>query len=110
VGGLETLLPAGGVAGILVVIIGYLLNANRVDRREYRQDLDALDGRLETERRRYAQLQLNLDEERDRRRTAESTAARAVTAVERATDKIAALEERTRSLEAEVRQLRGAVT
>lgn len=43
--GLLSLLPTGGVASVLVVIIVYLLRQNNSDRRQYRDDVAAIEQR-----------------------------------------------------------------
>jgi Tfp pilus assembly protein PilO len=102
-----TALPNLGVAGALVVVIGYLLSANhrlmtanRSDRAEYltalaaretahtaelaaqrtahAAELAALRARLAELERRLGELEGELDAERDRRRVAEDTAAAAL--------------------------------
>ena len=42
---LLTLLPTGGVATALLVVIGYLLRQNHLDRVQYRNDVAAIDAR-----------------------------------------------------------------
>ena len=42
---LMTLLPTSGVAGVLVVVIVYLLRQNHIDRVQYRADVAAGDAR-----------------------------------------------------------------
>lgn len=100
-------LPSLGVAGALVIVVGYLLsanrllmNANRADRAEYlaalaaretqhaaelgalrvahAAELAALRARLAELEHRLAELEADLDAERDRRRVAEDTAAAAL--------------------------------
>lgn len=80
---LAAFLPAGGlgafgVGGLLVMVVGYLLNANRADRREYQEAIDRAEKRADdAERRSYAAeqraegLQQALDEARRARRAAE---------------------------------------
>jgi hypothetical protein len=84
---LAQLVPAGGlgavgVGGLLVMVILYLLNANRVDRKEYQEAIDKAEGRADAaDARRIALearmdgLQQALDEARAARRAAEDTAA-----------------------------------
>lgn len=118
-GGLEALLPAGGVATVLAVIIGYLLNANRVDRQDYRAAVAAAEARrreevAEAERRcdaeqaAHARTQEHLDLEREARRRAEDVAARATAAMERANDEIARLRREIQRLERDVQALTNA--
>ena len=102
-----TTLPSLGVAGALVVVVGYLLSANRLlmtanrsDRAEYlaalaaretqhttelaalrvahASELASLRARLAELEQRLAELETDLDAERDRRRAAEDTAAAAL--------------------------------
>lgn len=80
---LATLVPAGGlgavgVGGLLVMVVGYLLNANRADRKEYQEAIDRAERRAdEAARRTYAAeqraeaLQRAVDEARMARRAAE---------------------------------------
>ncbi|MEV4384402.1 hypothetical protein AB0J68_01535 [Micromonospora sp. NPDC049580] len=86
---LATLIPPGGlgavsVGGTLLAVVVYLLNANRVDRREYQDAIDRAEKRAdEAEARRAAaegrmdELQQAVDAERAGRRTAEDRAAAA---------------------------------
>ncbi|MCS7484647.1 hypothetical protein ACFFQW_45220 [Umezawaea endophytica] len=100
-------LPNLGIAGALVIVVGYLLSANhrlmtanRADRAEYlaalsaretqhtaelsamriahAAELTALRARLGELERRLAELEDELDAERDRRRVAEDAAAQAL--------------------------------
>lgn len=76
---LGQLLPAGGLGavgagGLLVLVILYLLNANRVDRREYQEAIDKAEARADKAETRAEALQLALDEARSARRTAEDKA------------------------------------
>lgn len=88
-----SLLPQLGVAGALVIVVGYLLTANhrlmtanRSDRAEYlkalaaretahAEALTALRNRMTGLEERIAELEDELDRERDRRREAEDIAA-----------------------------------
>jgi hypothetical protein len=87
VGDLANLLPAGGlgavgVGGLLVMVVLYLLNANRVDRKEYQEAIDKAEARADAAEARRAALdarmdglQQALDEARAARRAAEDKAA-----------------------------------
>lgn len=90
-GDLATLLPAGGVLVALALVIGYLINGNRLDRRDYREAIRQADAEAETERVRNTDLQRALDREREDRRKAQDAAAAATSAANRATEEIAAL-------------------
>ncbi|MCP2248196.1 hypothetical protein [Lentzea aerocolonigenes] len=88
-----SLLPQLGVAAALVIVVGYLLTANhrlmtanRSDRAEYlkalaaretahAEALTALRNRVSVLEERIAELEDELDRERDRRRAAEDIAA-----------------------------------
>ncbi|MBM0274144.1 hypothetical protein [Micromonospora tarensis] len=86
---LATLIPAGGlgavsVGGTLLAVVVYLLNANRVDRREYQDAVDRAEARADAAEARRATaearvdgLQQAVDAERAARRTAEDRAAAA---------------------------------
>lgn len=96
--GLEALVPAGGVAGVLAMVIGYLLNANRRDRQDYRQAVAA-----EREQRAKAEAETDaverqLDDERERRRAAEDATAKALA-------EITGLRQQVKHLEVEVARL-----
>lgn len=89
-----------GITGTLVLVIAYLLASNHRDRTTYEralamrdaehnaelaaaraahaEDLTGLRSRLSSLERRLGELETELDAERDRRRTAEDTAARAL--------------------------------
>jgi HAMP domain-containing protein len=108
VGDLVSLLPAGGVAVAFVILIGYLINGNRLDRTEYRKAVEEADDRTEAERIRNVDLQRQLDAERELRRKAEDTASRAASATERAADEIKALRERVGDLERQLARVAGA--
>lgn len=79
-------LPSLGVAGALVIVIGYLLAANRTDRAQYRASLaevvaqhaaDRASDRAELAalRLRVENLETEVDLERDERRRAQDRAA-----------------------------------
>jgi cell division protein FtsL len=108
VGDLTTLLPAGGVAVAFVVLIGYLINGNRLDRRDYRQAIKDADAEVEEERARNRNLQRQLDDERAQRRLAEDIAGRATAALERSNEEIAQLKLRVRNLEEQLARVTGA--
>jgi Skp family chaperone for outer membrane proteins len=44
-----SLLPTGGVATVLVIVIVYLLRQNHADRKQYRDDVAAIEARHTTE-------------------------------------------------------------
>lgn len=76
---LSALFPASGLAGVgvgglLVMVVAYLLNANRVDRREYQEAVDRAEGRADKADARAEGLQAALDEARAARRVAEDRA------------------------------------
>ncbi|GAB3873748.1 hypothetical protein GCM10029964_014530 [Kibdelosporangium lantanae] len=92
-------LPSVGIAGALVLVIAYLLGSNFRDRVQHERALAARDGdhaaelsavraayeadlaglrvRLAALEKRLAELETELDTERERRRAAEDAAARA---------------------------------
>jgi outer membrane murein-binding lipoprotein Lpp len=94
-----TLLPSLGITAALVIVIGYLLVANHRDRTTYQTamrqrdsehaaelvaartahdaDLNGLRTRLTTLEKRLAELETELDHERDLRRIAQDEAAAA---------------------------------
>lgn len=83
---LATLLPAGGIAGTLAIVIVYLLNSNRLDRAERRMERDEdrkamaamrtdYDEQLKEMRARLDTLEREVDEERRLRLEAEARAA-----------------------------------
>lgn len=73
-GDLATLATAGGGLGVLAWVIFYLLNANRVDRREYLDAVDRAEKRATAAEERAEGLQIALDEVRAARRRAEDRA------------------------------------
>jgi len=83
---LTALLPAGGIAGVLAIVILYLLNSNRQDRAERRKEREedrvalaamrAEHGeQLAVLRSRVDHLEKELDDERQQRYAAEASAA-----------------------------------
>ncbi|MDG4791423.1 hypothetical protein O7626_36965 [Micromonospora sp. WMMD1102] len=84
---LARLLPSGGlgavgVGGLLVMIVSYLLNANRADRKEYQEAIDRAERRADDAARRTdaaehraEELQQAVDEARRARRAAEDALA-----------------------------------
>jgi hypothetical protein len=94
-----TALPGLGITGALVIVIGYLLIANHRDRTTYQRamrqrdsehaaelaaaraahdaDLNGLRTRLSSLEKRLAELETELDHERDLRRAAQDDAAAA---------------------------------
>lgn len=83
---LTTLVPAGGLGTILLILVGYLLRQIPADRADYRVDLANERERTATAERRTAVAieraelaQLQVDEERRKRREAEAVAAAAET-------------------------------
>lgn len=77
--------PATGMGGALVLLIGYILRQMILDRRDYREAISIekqarkdAEARVGGERRRADALQLRIDAELEKRRTAEGTAALAV--------------------------------
>ncbi len=70
-------LPTLGVAGALVIVIGYLLASNRTDRSQHRDQVKALIGRIGSLETRVDELEKEVDQERDKRRSAEDKAAEA---------------------------------
>lgn len=82
---LSALLPGGlgavGAGGLLVTVVFYLLNANRLDRREYQEAIDRAEARADAAAARTAAaeqraeaLQRALDDARAARRAAEDRA------------------------------------
>jgi len=71
---LAALASAGG-AGLLVIVIGYLLVANRADRTQYEDLVDRSEARAITAETREDLARQKLDEERTRRHKAEDEAA-----------------------------------
>ncbi|MGI5213042.1 hypothetical protein [Plantactinospora sp. CA-290183] len=82
-GELANFIPAGGVGafgvgGLLVMVVGYLLNANRADRKEYQEAIDKAEKRADEAARRTDAaeqraegLQQAVDEARSARRATE---------------------------------------
>ena len=105
-GGLETLLPTGGIAAALTLVILYLLRANTVDRRDYRDAIESWENQWKESVARYRELQGILDGERVQRRKAEDDSARATRAVERAASEIAELRDEVRALRAQLADVR----
>ena len=68
-------LPALGVAGALVIVIGYLLASNRTDRAQHRDIVEGLVARISGLEKRVEDLEREVDQERDKRRRAEDVAA-----------------------------------
>lgn len=82
---IATLVPAGGLASVIVLLVGYLLRQIVSDRADYREQIlaeqqrtAAAEARTELERMRAAEAQADVDAERKLRRAAESEAATAV--------------------------------
>lgn len=73
-GDVATLVTAGGGLGILAFVIGYLLNANRVDRKDYGEAIDRHEKRADKAEVRAEALQQAVDEARAARRAAEDHA------------------------------------
>lgn len=67
-GELGTVLPAGGVAVTLAMVIGYLLRSNAVDRRDYQDAVDRINKRADEMEARLNVAQSALDGERQARR------------------------------------------
>jgi multidrug resistance efflux pump len=81
---LTTLVPAGGLGGVLLVLVGYLLRQIPADRADYRASLteeqhrtEAAEKRLTAALERIERVQALVDEERQKRRDAETIAATA---------------------------------
>jgi vacuolar-type H+-ATPase subunit I/STV1 len=94
---LATLVPAGGIAGVLALVILYLLNANRQDRIEHRNERQERDRAMAAQREehraemadlrreygeqiarlesRVDQVEREMEDERQARIAAEATAA-----------------------------------
>lgn len=86
---LATLVPAGGLGTIFLVLVGYLLKQIPADRAEYREDLSeergrtvAAEARTDAALERAELAQLQVDEERRLRRDAETRAAAAESKLE----------------------------
>jgi len=71
VGSLETVLPATGVGGTLVLVILYLLRANATDRKDYQEAVDKAQLRADDMGRRLTAAEAALDAERTARRNVE---------------------------------------
>lgn len=109
-GGLETLLPllsAGGVYGILLGVIIYLLRNGILDRRDYREDTEKSDKRYDDLLAKNRDLQTRLDQERALRREKEDEAARSTIAIERMNYEMSALREEVKALRKQVAGLNG---
>jgi uncharacterized protein YdaU (DUF1376 family) len=83
-GELTTLVPAGGLGAILLILVGYLLKQIPADRADYRRDVAAerkrtaeAESRITAANDRAEFAQLQVDEERQKRRDAEGVAAAA---------------------------------
>lgn len=105
-GGLEALLPTGGIAAALVAVILYLLRANTVDRKDYREAVALLERRIEVQVAANETLQDLLDEQRALRRKAEDEAARATIATERTGFEVASLRDEVKLLRAQVAEMK----
>lgn len=105
-GGLETLLPTGGIGATLVAVIVYLLRANTTDRRDYREAIGAWQDRWDESVIRYRELQTLLDEQREQRRKAEDVAARATIAAERMSVELAALQHEVQLLRTQLAEMK----
>ena len=108
-GGLETLVPTGGIALALTAVILYLLRANTVDRRDYRDAIGAWEEQWKDSVGRYRQVQELLDQERVLRRKAEDEAARATRATERAAAEIADLRNEVKALRTQLAAVRAQI-
>ena len=91
---------------MLALVVGYLVNANRADRVDYRAALAEVRRELDDAEDDRDELHTRLDEERERRRRAEDEATRAIRAMEAAADEIGQLRRTVAELEAEVKRLR----
>lgn len=74
---LSTLVPAGGLGAVLIILVGYLLKQIPADRADYRKDIAEERKRTAEAADRAELAQLQVDEERQKRRDAESAAAAA---------------------------------
>lgn len=74
---LTTLVPAGGLGAILLVLVSYLFRQIPADRADYRKDLAEERKRTADANDRAELAQLQVDEERQKRRDAEAVAAAA---------------------------------
>ena len=79
---IATLVPAGGLASVIVLLVGYLLRQIVSDRADYRaqivaeqQRTAAAEARTDAERVRAREAQIETDAERKLRRAAEAEAA-----------------------------------
>lgn len=113
-GDLAALIPAGGVAAVLAIVVGYLLRANHIDRMEYLDAVDRAEKRADEYLSRHRQTQEVLDTERASRRRTEDALAEAVRelaglrdTVERQSRRIAEQTEQIEALRAEVARLNG---
>lgn len=94
---LAPLVEAGGVLGILAIVIVYLMSGARRDRQDYRTAIGALEKRIAAERERTLAAETAIDVERALRRKAEDDAERRVDELQE-TNRVlrAALEKTTR--------------
>jgi uncharacterized membrane protein YccC len=76
IGTAVTAIGGAGAVGTFVVVIGYLLRQNAVDRRDTQDIIDKANRRTDDMADRLALARTQLDEERDRRRNAEDALAR----------------------------------
>lgn len=79
-----TLVPAGGLAAVIVVLVGYLLRQLVADRRDYQEAIKTEQARTQAAEARTAaaldaadEAQARVDAEREKRRDAETAAASA---------------------------------
>jgi multidrug resistance efflux pump len=70
----ETVVGLGGAGGLLAAF-GYLLMANRGDRRDYRQAVDQEEARAERAEQRVRDIRAKLEEQRTARYACEEAAA-----------------------------------
>jgi uncharacterized membrane protein len=70
----ETVVGLGGAGGLLAAF-GYLLMANRADRRDYRQAADQEEARAERAEQRVRDIRAKLEEQRTARYACEEAAA-----------------------------------
>jgi hypothetical protein len=71
---LLSVLPTGGVATVLVIVIVYLLRQNHADRRQYRDDVAAIDARHVAEQEKRDRDHAAEQEKRDRDHAASNKA------------------------------------